>query len=111
MKALIFALALMAPALAIHANEKPISIPHDPGARHALVEKTGNTQKRVVVTRREGMLGVLYSRHVYNCERSTVALLGTGENLENLDSATPLSGMLPVVEDSTAYYIAAEACG
>lgn len=110
MKALIIALTLMTPALAAHAAQKPISIPHDPGAQHALVEKSGHAKQRVVVTRREGMLGVLYSRHVYNCERSTVALLGTGDSLENLDSATPLSGMLPVVEDSTAYYIAAEAC-
>lgn len=110
MKTLIFALALMTPALAAHAAEKPISIPHDPGAQHALVEKYGHSNERVVVTRREGILGVLYSRHVYNCDRSTVALLGTGDSLDNLNNAKPLSGMLPVVEDSTAYYIAAEAC-
>ncbi|MCO8168077.1 hypothetical protein NJC40_09845 [Pseudomonas sp. 21LCFQ02] len=110
MKTLILALALLAPTLAVHAAEKPINIPHDPGAQHALVKKSGHPQQRVVVTRREGTLGVLYSRHVYNCERATVSLLGTAENLEGLDSAKPLSGMLPVVEDSTAYYIAAEAC-
>lgn len=108
-------LALLIPACVtqaalIQAAETPINIPHDPHARYALLEKSGHIEQRVVVTRRDGLLGVLYSRHVYNCSSHTVALLGTGESLESLDTARPLSGMLPVVENSTAYYLQNEAC-
>lgn len=102
--------ACMTQAALAQAAETLINIPHDPNARHTLLEKSGHIQQRVVVTRRDGLLGALYSRHVYNCSRHTVALLGTGESLESLNSARPLSGMLPVVDRSTAYYLQNEAC-
>lgn len=110
MKALILTLTLLAPGLAVQASERNIDIPHDPNARHALLEKSGHAEQRVVVTRRQGLLGTLYSRLMYNCERQTVALLGTGESLQALHAASPSVGMLPVIPDSTAAYIASEAC-
>lgn len=51
----------MIPALSAHAEAKTINVPHDPTGQHALVEKSGSPQARVVVTRREGLLGVIYS--------------------------------------------------
>ncbi|NAT37255.1 hypothetical protein CU661_06595, partial [Pseudomonas syringae pv. actinidifoliorum] len=47
-------LALMIPAVSAHAEVKIINIPLDPAGKHALVEKSGSPDLRVVVTRREG---------------------------------------------------------
>ncbi|EKG38655.1 hypothetical protein GE543_15650 [Pseudomonas sp. SZ57] len=103
-------LALMIPALSAHAEGKTLSIPHDPSGHHALVEKSGSAKERVVITRREGMLGVIYSKRVYNCANHTVNLVGTGSTLEIMEQAKAVSGMGPVIRDSTADYIESEAC-
>ncbi|MBA1228580.1 hypothetical protein G7013_02810 [Pseudomonas viridiflava] len=103
-------LALLLPAISAHAESKPISIPHDPAAQHALVEKTGALTHRIVVTKRESLLGVIYSKRVYNCDNHTVNLVGTGATLEIMESAHAVSGMGPVIPDSTSEYIQNEAC-
>ncbi|AAO56093.1 MULTISPECIES: hypothetical protein [Pseudomonas] len=103
-------LALMIPAFSAHAEAKAIPIPHDPTGQHALVEKSGSAQERVVVTRRDGLLGVIYSKRVYNCANHTVNLVGTGSTLEIMEQARAVSGMGPVIRDSTAEYIQTEAC-
>ncbi|MFJ4142867.1 hypothetical protein [Pseudomonas sp. NPDC089734] len=103
-------LALLIPALSAHATEKTISVPHDTGGSHAVVQKSGNNTQRVIVTKREGLLGVMYSKRVYNCESRTVNLLGTGATLEIMEQSHPVSKMGPVIRDSTAEYIQAEAC-
>ncbi|RML44065.1 hypothetical protein ALQ97_02469 [Pseudomonas savastanoi pv. glycinea] len=110
MKLHAFLLALMIPALSAHAEAKTINVPHDPTGQHALVEKSGSPQARVVVTRREGLLGVIYSKRVYNCANHTVNLVGTGSTLEIMQQARAVSGMGPVIRDSTADYIESEAC-
>ncbi|CAM3234041.1 hypothetical protein BZK31_05180 [Pseudomonas floridensis] len=103
-------LVLMIPAFSVSAEEKAIAVPHDPAAQHALVEKTGSLNNRVVVTRRESLLGVIYSKRVYNCDNHTVNLVGTGSTLQIMESAHAVSGMGPVIRDSTAEYIQTEAC-
>ncbi|RMQ40885.1 hypothetical protein ALQ04_00921 [Pseudomonas cichorii] len=103
-------LALLIPVFSAHATEKNISVPHDATGSHALVEKSGDSRQRVVVTKREGLLGVIYSKRVYNCENRTVNLVGTGATLEIMEQSQPTSNMGPVIRESTAEYIQAEAC-
>ncbi|ODJ94917.1 hypothetical protein BB779_16910 [Pseudomonas viridiflava] len=103
-------LMFMIPAVSAHAEAKPIAVPIDPAAQHALVDKSGTMTHRVVVTKRESLLGVIYSKRVYNCDNHTVNLVGTGETLEIMESAHAVSGMGPVIRDSTAQYIQTEAC-
>ncbi|MBI6852944.1 hypothetical protein YA0002_09215 [Pseudomonas cichorii] len=103
-------LALLIPVLSANASEKTIVVPSDPTGSHALVEKSGNAGKRVVITKREGFLGVIYSKRVYNCQNRTVNLVGTGATLEILEQSRPVSGMGPIIRDSTSEDIHAEAC-
>ncbi|MCD5993427.1 hypothetical protein KDX38_07325 [Pseudomonas sp. CDFA 602] len=103
-------LASLIPVLSAHAEGKSINVPHDSAAQHALVEKSGSSDQRVVVTRRESLLGVIYSKRVYNCENHTVNLVGTGSTLEIMEKAHAVSGMGPVIRDSTSEYIQTEAC-
>ncbi|QHF03764.1 hypothetical protein N015_15630 [Pseudomonas asturiensis] len=109
-------LLFMIPAVSAHADGKHgadgkhIVVPHDPTGQHELVEKSGAPTNRVVVTRRESLLGVIYSKRVYNCTNHTVNLVGTGATLEIMGSANAVSGMGPVIRDSTAEYIQTEAC-
>ncbi|SHM49524.1 hypothetical protein SAMN05216593_101194 [Pseudomonas asturiensis] len=103
-------LLLIIPAMSAHAEGRNIVVPHDPTGQHALVEKTGAPTNRIVVTRRESLLGVIYSKRVYNCANHTVNLVGTGSTLEIMESAQAVSGMGPVIRDSTAEYIQTEAC-
>ncbi|WP_236445620.1 hypothetical protein [Pseudomonas syringae] len=100
----------MIPDVAAQAEGKTGSITRDPTGHHALVEKSGSAKERVVITRREGMLGVIYSKRVYNCANHTVNLVGTGSTLEIMEQAKAVSGMGPVIRDSTADYIESEAC-
>ncbi|KPB74679.1 hypothetical protein ACKUFS_10770 [Pseudomonas cannabina] len=103
-------LALLIPTLAAHAEGKTITVPLDPAAQHALLEKSGSADLRVVVTRREGLLGVIYSKRLYNCEKHTVNLVGTGSTLEIMEQAHAVRGMAPIIQDSTDDYIGSEAC-
>ncbi|AHG40666.1 hypothetical protein N018_10585 [Pseudomonas syringae CC1557] len=103
-------LALLIPAFSLHAEGKSITVHADPTAHHALVEKSGSADLRVVVTRREGLLGVIYSKRLYNCEKHTVNLVGTGSTLEIMERARAVSGMGPIIQDTTDDYIASEAC-
>ncbi|GFM50337.1 hypothetical protein PSCICE_16040 [Pseudomonas cichorii] len=103
-------LGLLIPVCSAHAIEKAIVVPSDPTGNYALVEKSGNAGKRVVVTKREGFLGVMYSKRVYNCQNRTVNLVGTGATLEIMEQSHPVSSMGPIIRDSTAEDIHAEAC-
>ncbi|MBX8573651.1 hypothetical protein [Pseudomonas cichorii] len=103
-------LALLIPVFSTHAAEKTIVVPSDPTGNYALVEKSGNAGQRVIITKREGFLGVIYSKRVYNCQNRTVNLVGTGATLEILEQSRPVSGMGPIIRDSTAEDIHAEAC-
>ncbi|NAS95995.1 hypothetical protein [Pseudomonas syringae] len=103
-------LALMIPAVSAHAEVKIINIPLDPAGKHALVEKSGSPDLRVVVTRREGLLGVIYSKRLYNCENHTVNLVGTGSTLEIMEQSNAVSGMAPIIRNSTDDSISSEAC-
>lgn len=75
-----------------------------------LAGKSGSADLRVVVTRREGLLGVIYSKRLYNCEKHTVNLVGTGSTLEIMEQAHAVRGMAPIIQDSTDDYIGSEAC-
>ncbi|GFM71034.1 hypothetical protein OH708_00490 [Pseudomonas capsici] len=103
-------LGLLIPVCSAHAIEKAIVVPSDPTGNYALVEKSGNAGKRVVVTKREGFLGVMYSKRVYDCQNRTVNLVGTGATLEIMEQSHPVSSMGPIIRDSTAEDIHAEAC-
>ncbi|MCI3945261.1 hypothetical protein BW686_24655 [Pseudomonas syringae] len=103
-------LAFLIPPLAAHAEGKAIHVPLDVAGQHALVEKSGSADLRVVVTRREGLLGVIYSKRLYNCEKHLVNLVGTGSTLEIMEQAHAVSGMGPIIRDSTDDYIGSEAC-
>ncbi|KTB65865.1 hypothetical protein [Pseudomonas syringae] len=103
-------LALLIPVFSVHAEGKTITVPADPAAHHALVEKSGSADLRVVVTRREGLLGVIYSKRLYNCEKHTVNLVGTGSTLEIMEQARAIRGMAPIIQDTTDDYIGSEAC-
>lgn len=110
MKSTLWLLALLIPALGAHAEAKTIPVPMDVAGQHALLEKSGSSDLRVVVTRREGLLGVLYSKRLYNCEKHLVSLVGTGSTLEIMEQAHAVSGMRPIIQDSTDDYIGSEAC-
>ncbi|RMO05333.1 hypothetical protein ALQ47_01218 [Pseudomonas cichorii] len=103
-------LGLLIPVCSAHAIEKAIVVPSDPTGNYALVEKSGNAGKRVVVTKREGFLGVMYSKRIYDCQNRTVNLVGTGATLEIMEQSHPVSSMGPIIRDSTAEDIHAEAC-
>ncbi|KPC27810.1 Uncharacterized protein ABJ99_0307 [Pseudomonas syringae pv. cilantro] len=103
-------LTLLIPTLAAHAEGKTIPVPQDPAGQHALLEKSGSAELRVVVTRREGLIGVIYSKRLYNCEKHMVNLVGTGSTLEIMEQAHAVRGMAPIIQDSTDDYIGSEAC-
>ena len=72
------------PALALEAIT--IEVPNDPYGKHELVHKSGNATHRVVVTKRTGLSGELYTKRRYNCEKQTVQMIGTGHTLEILEN-------------------------
>lgn len=103
-------LALLIPAFSATATEKSIHVPQDPIGTYAVVAKSGTPGQRVIVTKREGFLGVLYSKRIYNCQARTVNLVGTGATLEIMEQSHPVSKMGPIIRDSVAENIHAEAC-
>ena len=103
-------LGLLFPVCSAHAIEKAIVVPSDPTGNYALAEKSGNAGKRGVVTKREGFLGGMYSKRVYDCQNRTGNLVGTGATLEIMEQSHPVSSMGPIIRDSTAEDIHAEAC-
>ncbi|GFM85488.1 hypothetical protein PSCICO_08870 [Pseudomonas cichorii] len=103
-------LALLIPVFSANATEKTISVPGDPIGTYAVVKKSGTAGQRVIVTKREGFLGVIYSKRVYDCQNRTVNLVGTGATLEIMEQSHPVSSMGPIIRDSTAEYLHAEAC-
>lgn len=94
----------MATLSAFAAEEVTIPVPNDPYGKHVLVHKSGKASQRVIITKRTGLTGELYTKRHYNCEKQTVRMIGTGntlEILENQNNKWPESAVMSrsVVED------------
>lgn len=79
-------MALWVVVAVANAGEQTISVPNDRYAQYALIQKSGDTQERLIVVRRTSMSGVVYSRRAYDCEDDTVHFLGSGLTLEALET-------------------------
>ncbi|WP_050507828.1 hypothetical protein [Pseudomonas syringae] len=66
-------------------EEITIRVPNDPNAKHVLVHKSGKPTHRVIITKRIGLTGELYTKRSYNCEKRTVRMIGAGHTLEILE--------------------------
>ena len=97
-------LLVMVTPLAFALEGITIEVPNDPYGKHELVHKSGKSTHRVIVTKRTGLSGELYTKRRYNCEKQTVQMIGTGhtlEILENQDNKWPESAVMSrsVAED------------
>jgi hypothetical protein len=85
MKGCLAFMALWMLVSAASAEEKVIVIPNDRLGQYVLIDKSGSAEERMIVVRRAGISGVVYSRRVYNCTEDTVHFLGSGLTMEALD--------------------------
>jgi hypothetical protein len=86
------------------------TVPSDARANFYILEKSGQDNVRVIVTKREGPSGTSYSKRLYNCAEHTAKYLGTGDSLEAMALSAADSAMAPIVEGSIAYYVSLQAC-
>lgn len=104
-------LLLWIATLAVNAaEEQAIPVPSDPYAKHVLVHKSGNPKHRVVVTKRTGLTGELYTKRAYNCEKQTVRMVSSGYTLDIVDNHENDWPEKPVASRSVAADIAMQAC-
>ena len=87
-----------------------IQVPSDPYGKHVLVHKSGNPAQRVIVTKRTGLSGELYTKRRYNCEKQTVQMVGTGHTLEILENQHSDWPENPVISRSVVEDIGMMAC-
>ena len=92
------------------AEERVIPVPNDPYAKHVLVHKSGKPNHRVVVTKRTGLTGELYTKRAYNCEKQTVRMLSSGNTLDILDGHENDWPEKPVASRSVSEDIGMQAC-
>lgn len=105
----VYAIALLVPCFAF-ANEHKIQIPSDSKATYTVLEKGSRGELRTITTKREGVSGVSYSERLYDCTKGLVKYLGTGDTIEQMKSSAADPNMVPVVDQSIAFYIGKEAC-
>ncbi|TXD43108.1 hypothetical protein TR80_009645 [Xanthomonas campestris] len=102
--------ALLFASIAVHANEKPLTVPTDAKAQYAILEVGGKFPNRTIITKRVGSSGTSYSKRLYNCSNNTVKYLGTGDTLSDMARSKPDPNMGPIVAQSIADYVGREAC-
>lgn len=100
----------MATISAFAAEEVRIPVPNDPYGKHVLVHKSGKATHRVVITKRTGLTGELYTKRHYNCEKQTVRMIGTGNTLEILENQNNKWPESAVMSRSVAEDIGMLAC-
>jgi len=100
----------MATMSAFAQEEITIRVPNDPNAKHVLVHKSGKPTHRVIITKRIGLTGELYTKRSYNCEKQTVRMIGTGHTLEILENQSNDWPENTVVSRSVAEDIGMLAC-
>lgn len=96
----------------ILAEGRPLVIPPDASATWLVLEKTGapGDELHTITTRRIGRSGTTWSKREYDCLRSTVRYLGTGNSLDAMRASKPDPALAPIVSNSIADHLGREAC-
>ena len=107
MKTLVLLLAILATSAAA---QQRLSVPSDSKATYLVLEKAGKGAVRTIITKRSGSSGESFSKREYDCSRSLVRYLGTGDTPQEMRASRPKDQLSPIVSGSIAYWVGVEAC-
>ncbi|MDZ5457879.1 hypothetical protein [Azohydromonas lata] len=105
--AAIFAWLLATSAAAL---AQSYTIPSDPKATYAVLERGGNGNIRTITYRRSGPSGQSYSKREYDCNAAKTRYLGTGDTMEAMKGSKPEPSRYGIVDGSIASYLGGLAC-
>lgn len=103
-------LACILPLTPATAESLQISSGIDDTATYSIVDMTENDSGATVIAKRVGISGESYTKRVLNCADRTVLFLGSGNTIEDLETAKPDREATPIFRGSLAASIAEVAC-
>lgn len=91
-------------------SEASLYVPSDSSARYTVIEHGSLMGNPTLTVRREGKSGVSFSKRLFDCNNNSAKYLGTGDSLQEMNSAVPDSTMTTNVEGSIQYWQWAYVC-
>ncbi len=92
------------------ATQNELPIPSDPKAKYTILEKSGNSDKPILITKRSGPSGESYAKRIFDCKNGTTKYLADSQTLEGLGTSKPEKKMYKIVKDSIAWYLYRHVC-